>query len=370
MVENVQQNAILFIPDISGFTKFVNESELSHSQHIIHELLEIILDANKINLSVSEIEGDAILFYKIGVLPSLVELSEQIKNMFIKFHEQLQIIERDRICHCGACSTAINLTLKFLTHSGEITESKIKKHKKLMGKDVIVAHRLLKNNIESVEYSLVTEKYLKAVKDKDYETHFNWAEIQSGIMNYEHIGDVSFKYINLSPLKKLATISEKKELLSKYPNPILKNIFINVSKEIIYRTIIDLGLRPEWTNGLLNIEYKENEIPKIGTSHKCEFEQGLFEIETVYSQKKENTLEIAERTNNNFLFPQATTNFILDDDKNGTMVQIEVHYKRNFILGKLIDILFRSKFEDNISKSLSNLKIYCENKFLTKTQKQ
>lgn len=164
MPENGQKNAIIFIPDISGFTKFVSETEISHSQHIIRELLEVILDANIINLSVSEIEGDAILFYKIGSLPSFAELSDQIKVMFTKFHEQLHLIERDRVCHCGACSTAINLTLKFLTHSGEITESKIKEHKKLMGKDIIIAHRLLKNNIESDEYILITENFCKRLK--------------------------------------------------------------------------------------------------------------------------------------------------------------------------------------------------------------
>ena len=47
------------------------------------------------------------------------------------------------------------------------------------------------------------------------------------------------------------------------------------------------SLQNKWVK---NIEYKQNEIPKIGTSHKCDFERGSFNIETVYSQKKEKTL--------------------------------------------------------------------------------
>ncbi|MDX1410162.1 MAG: DUF2652 domain-containing protein, partial [Saprospiraceae bacterium] len=55
---------LLFIPDISGFSKFVKHNEIRHSQHIVEELLEAIIDANEIGLEISEIEGDAILFYR------------------------------------------------------------------------------------------------------------------------------------------------------------------------------------------------------------------------------------------------------------------------------------------------------------------
>ena len=36
--------ALLFIPDISGFTKFVGENEIQHSRHIIEELQEVLID--------------------------------------------------------------------------------------------------------------------------------------------------------------------------------------------------------------------------------------------------------------------------------------------------------------------------------------
>lgn len=360
MAVNSPQNALIFIPDISGFTKFVNETEISHSQHIIQELLEVILDANMLNLTVSEIEGDAILFYKMGEIPSLDKLSQQIKTMFIKFHEQLYIIERDRICHCGACSTAINLTLKFMTHSGEITESKIKDHTKLMGKDVITAHRLLKNNIENDEYSLVTENVLQSLDDNNLDKHFNWANTEIGVMNYEHIGDVKFKFVDLAPLISLVKSPQKVNSKAKFKNPIIFKLLIKAAKEDIYATIIDISLRPKWTNGLLSIDYNKNEIPKIGTSHKCELDQGIFDIETVYSRKNEDSLEVAERTNNNFLFPQATTYFILSDDTKGTNLQVEFHYKRIPIIGFLIDKIFLSKIKDSVGKSLNNLKSFCE----------
>ena len=51
--------SLLFIPDISGFTDFVNSTEVAHSQHVIEELLELIIANDELGLTVSEIEGDA-----------------------------------------------------------------------------------------------------------------------------------------------------------------------------------------------------------------------------------------------------------------------------------------------------------------------
>ena len=36
----MENKGLLFIPDISGFTRFVNETEIDHSRLIIQELLE------------------------------------------------------------------------------------------------------------------------------------------------------------------------------------------------------------------------------------------------------------------------------------------------------------------------------------------
>ena len=37
---------LLFIPDISGFTQFITSTEISHSHHIITELINLIIDEN------------------------------------------------------------------------------------------------------------------------------------------------------------------------------------------------------------------------------------------------------------------------------------------------------------------------------------
>ena len=47
------KRALLFMPDISGFTVFVNDTEINHSQHIIRELLEILIDSNSLKMQIN-----------------------------------------------------------------------------------------------------------------------------------------------------------------------------------------------------------------------------------------------------------------------------------------------------------------------------
>ena len=125
-------NSFLFIPDISGFTKFVKNTEQTHSRHIISELLETIIDANNLELELAEIEGDAVFYYKENYIPTYEDLLRQVKRMYLAFHTYLKSYETRRICPCGACKAAVNLELKFVSHIGELDFIKVKKIKNLL----------------------------------------------------------------------------------------------------------------------------------------------------------------------------------------------------------------------------------------------
>ena len=123
-------HSFLFIPDISGFTEFVDQTEIDHSQHIISELLEAIIDSNIIDMEVSEVEGDAVLFFKRREVPDLKKVLDQCRETFLGFHSVIKKYEKQRICNCGACTTAVNLKLKFIAHSGRIGFIKVKDFEK------------------------------------------------------------------------------------------------------------------------------------------------------------------------------------------------------------------------------------------------
>jgi hypothetical protein len=53
----------LVIADISGYTRFLTDSELDHANGIVADLLNSIVDAMQTPLAVSNIEGDAVFMY-------------------------------------------------------------------------------------------------------------------------------------------------------------------------------------------------------------------------------------------------------------------------------------------------------------------
>jgi hypothetical protein len=355
-----EKKALIYIPDISGFTRFVNDTEIQHSQHIIEELLEVLLESNDLMMDVSEIEGDAILFYRVGDPPQPNQISEQIKNMFINFHSYLQVIERDTLCRCGACRTASKLTLKFFVHYGEIGISKIREHTKLMGKNVILVHRLMKNNVESDEYLLMTEDYTKNHEKSQMREHLNWSDLKEDKISYEHIGEISYSYIELSSLcNQIKPIVQVPDV-EKFPNPIEFSIHINAPMDFTYRIVIDLASRTKWSEGLNKISYDEKEIPRIGSKHICDLPVGQLELETVQNKHVDKKIEYAERATKSLILPSATTLYILEENQNGTHFKIQFHYKRIFLLGWFVDLLLRKKLEKDFTKSAQNLKNLCE----------
>jgi hypothetical protein len=148
----VNQGLIL-IPDISGYSEFVEKTDIEVGKSIVYELLSVIIQANTLGLEVSEVEGDAVLFYKYGKPPSIEKILEQFERMLKAFHDVLSHLP---IQHS-------QLSLKMIAHYGPITEFQIGRFRKLYGEPLIIAHRLLKNSINSHCYVLLTDDLMNAV---------------------------------------------------------------------------------------------------------------------------------------------------------------------------------------------------------------
>src|SRR5215470_10443537 len=191
----MENRGLLFIPDISGFSRFVNAVELEHSRFIIQQLLDVLLRANDSGLQISEIEGDAILFYQFGEPVDLRALYQQVEKMFRAFHQYLVAYDHLKICQCKACLSAVDLTLKVITHYGEFTPLRVQHFEKLIGKDVIVAHQLLKNDIPQHEYWLVTHDLHRQPAELT-----QWMQWQESAKETES-GEIRFYYTQLGPMK-------------------------------------------------------------------------------------------------------------------------------------------------------------------------
>ena len=70
-------------------------------------------------------------------------------------------------CTCDACRRTPELDLKFCAHHGEFVEHDVAGSRELVGSDVILAHRLLKNSIADTHglrgYALLTDVCAQAL---------------------------------------------------------------------------------------------------------------------------------------------------------------------------------------------------------------
>ena len=346
----METRGLIFIPDISGFTRFVNESEIEHSRFIIQELLETLINANKSGLEISEIEGDAILFYKFGVPLALEELYKQVEKMFCEFHRHLAAYELRRLCQCKACVSAINLTLKVITHYGEFTSYNVKNFSKLIGKDIIVAHQLLKNDIVQHEYWLVTKSLSQ---DKPPAGFAQWMKWNSSAKQTES-GEISFDYTQLSQLNDEIPPESLPQLeLSK------KIKMISVSKEYetdiktLFYTVGHFEFRSRWQEGIKAVDEVNDLLSGVGTRHRCVLENGQIILYTSsFSYDPEKRIVFSETDEKK----KVSRYFILEKTgENKTRLTLDFYVKKNVVMPILFKLMMKKKMENTFRKSLLNL---------------
>lgn len=191
---------LICIPDISGFTQFMSDMDFELTSRVIPSLLNNIIYSNEIELKVSEIEGDAVLFFRQGKLPPFDKLVKQCQYFYTEFYKQMDALREKHSDKNGAYKIPEMLGLKIILHYGqEIGVVPVGKRIKLMGEDVIVAHRLLKNDVPIDEYILISDQLISEYAPISNDD-FDWASLKEGSVKIEHMGDVGFKYINLKPL--------------------------------------------------------------------------------------------------------------------------------------------------------------------------
>ena len=267
--QSLPEPTLLFIPDISGFTKFVHDTEAKHSQHIIEELLEVLIDANEIDLQISEIEGDAILFYRTARKPTAAEILAQVEKMYVKFHAHLKMYETQRICQCGACNDASGLALKFIIHYGDVSTKNVKTFNKLFGRDVIAAHRLLKNDVDAAEYVLITHQLLNACTTWVAINEVAWEEPRQGQGQYD-FGSVDYCFLSLAPLR------------ANIPEPTIENFGIARAKkdfeveavieapmDMVFDIVSDTRSKHLWVLGVNGSDQFNSNVTRNGSAHRC-----------------------------------------------------------------------------------------------------
>lgn len=194
-MERKIQTGYLVLADISGYTSFVAKTEIEHAGMALSYLLETIVEQLDDLLVISKLEGDAVFAYvEEDKLEDCQKLLHLIDQTYLAFREKALSLHSQATCPCRACQSLPTLDLKFILHHGDFVMQQVAGIRDLLGTDVNLIHRLLKNGIaESTGwkgYAVFTDTAVEQLQcDKD--KFFKRCE------TYEHLRDVDIYCMNM-----------------------------------------------------------------------------------------------------------------------------------------------------------------------------
>jgi hypothetical protein len=148
-------------------------------------------------LKISGFRGDAIFIYTPeACFVNPQSFVEMLERLYIVFADALRQMQFNTTCPCRACKNLKSLDLKMCIHYGEYMIQKLGDREELLGADVIVPHRMLKNQvIEKTgihSYALFSEAAANALNLQQL-----CDPLASYKESYEHIGEVNMFVHNL-----------------------------------------------------------------------------------------------------------------------------------------------------------------------------
>lgn len=192
------------LTDISGYTEFLTDSELEHAHEILQSLFDVQLKHIDFPLKISSFRGDAIFMYTPEVcFVNPQSFLETLENLYIVFSDTLRQMQFNTTCQCNACKNMGKLDLKMCIHYGEYLVQKLGDREELLGADVIVPHRMLKNHVIEQTgvkaYAIFSEAAAQALRLSELSQ-----PLISHTESYEHLGEVKMQVFDLGQVWKLA----------------------------------------------------------------------------------------------------------------------------------------------------------------------
>ena len=160
------QPTCFLIADISGYTGYLADVELDHAQDILADLIGAVVTALRPNFRLAKLEGDAAFTFATTETIDGSMLLDTIERCYFGFRRRRRDVRQATSCECNACVRIPDLDLKFVVHHGPAIHQKVAGRQELLGSDVIVAHRLLKNEVVARlginAYALISQKVIDA----------------------------------------------------------------------------------------------------------------------------------------------------------------------------------------------------------------
>ncbi|MBI4023129.1 DUF2652 domain-containing protein [Candidatus Berkelbacteria bacterium] len=183
-----RRSGVIILADISGYTELLTSTQAETSARIAHHLTGRVFDATTEAFIVNEIEGDALFVYAVEP-PGGPELFKatlvQLEAYADAFYHAMEELSWSNLKDDPNLRPLLSrVSMKFIVHAGHWVFDEIGPFVKLVGADVILAHRLLKNQVQSDSYFLMTKPFLALSGDAEQ------AKVVAQIEEIKHFGSV------------------------------------------------------------------------------------------------------------------------------------------------------------------------------------
>jgi uncharacterized protein YndB with AHSA1/START domain len=240
--------ACLIIADIAGYSKYLAGVELDHAQDILADLMSTVVKAFRPTFKLSKLEGDAAFVYSFTDQIDGSLLLDTTENCYFAFRSRLLSIRQASTCECNACTLIPSLNLKIIVHHGQVAAHKIAGRNELVGRDVILVHRLLKNSIAESAYLFISDACMARTELVPEELRF-----RRHVEEFDSVGEVGGWVEDLEAAWERHR-EGKQVYVSDENAAIHLSGFIPAPPELVWEFISSPTLRPKWSAGITRID--------------------------------------------------------------------------------------------------------------------
>jgi len=260
--------ACLLIADISGYTSYLAGSELDHAQDILADLMTTVVGSMRPGFRLAKLEGDAAFAYVLTDRIDGSQLLDTVERTYFAFRRRLRDIAQATACECNACVLMPRLDLKIVAHHGSIIRHRIAGREELVGSDVIIAHRLLKNHVVDrlriPAHALFSSQCVAAMGIDP--VALGMSEYKD---DYEGIGEV-VGWVHDLGAAWTAELERRRVIVTEKDAGFVLEATHPAPRDIVWSFMTDPAIRPLWQADVQAVDEKPTAPRRgVGTTNHC-----------------------------------------------------------------------------------------------------
>jgi hypothetical protein len=245
--------ACLVIADITGYSGYLAGVELDHAQDILADLIDTVVGALRPTFQLAKLEGDAAFVWLPTATVDGSELRDVIERCYFAFQRRIRDVRQASTCECNACIRIPNLDLKFVAHHGRVARQQMAGMEELVGSDVILVHRLLKNHVGEAlgmpAYVIYTDTLARQMGLGDPAA----AGMREYRETFESVGEVRGWVTDLRAAWEAEQVRDRTQVTDEEALWRIALPTADVPREILWEWVTSPARRVLWTTGLSKV---------------------------------------------------------------------------------------------------------------------